>query len=130
VPELDLNETFLHALRLMEETEKSLFVTGKAGTGKSTLLQYFCAHTEKNPVVLAPTGVAALNVGGRTIHHFFGFSIDVTVQKIREKKIRPRNTKLYKKLRTIVIDESSMLRADLLDCVDAALRLYLSHSRP
>ena len=123
-PALDFNEAFLHALDLMENTQRSLFVTGKAGTGKSTLLQHFCANTKKAPVVLAPTGVAALNVKGETIHHFFRFSIDVTVQKIREKKIRPRNPKLYKKLKTIVIDEASMLRADLLDCVDAALRLY------
>jgi ATP-dependent DNA helicase PIF1 len=124
VSDLDFNEEFRHALHLMESTYKCLFITGKAGTGKSTLLQYFCAMTKKKPVILAPTGVAALNVNGRTIHHFFGFSIDVTVQKIREKKIRPRNKKLFKKLSTLVIDEASMLRADLLDCMDAALRLY------
>jgi ATP-dependent exoDNAse (exonuclease V) alpha subunit len=121
---LDLNDEFRQALYFMEQTEKSLFVTGKAGTGKSTLLRHFCDTTKKKPIVLAPTGVAALNVGGQTIHHFFRFSMDVTVQKIRDKKIRPRNSKLYKKIKTIVIDEVSMLRADLLDCVDAALRLY------
>lgn len=123
-PALDLNAAFRRALQLMEQTDKCLFITGKAGTGKSTLLQYFRDTTTKKPVVLAPTGVAALNVGGQTIHHFFGFSIDVTLRKILEGKIRPREKKLYKKLKTIVIDEASMLRADLLDCVDAYLRLH------
>jgi ATP-dependent DNA helicase PIF1 len=130
-PALDFNDAFRRALQLMEETNKSLFITGKAGTGKSTLLQYFRDTTKKKPVVLAPTGVAALNVGGQTIHHFFRFSIDVTVQKIEDGKIRPREKKLYKKLKTIVIDEASMLRADLLDCIDAFLRLHgLDSSRP
>jgi hypothetical protein len=128
-PALDFNDAFRRALRLMEETDKCLFVTGKAGTGKSTLLEHFCATTKKNPVVLAPTGVAALNVKGVTIHHFFRFSVDVTVQAIREKKVRPRDQKLYKKLKTIIIDEVSMLRADLVDCVDAFLRLYGPHPR-
>lgn len=123
-PALDFNDGFRRALHFMEETDKCLFVTGKAGTGKSTLLEHFRATTKKNPVVLAPTGVAALNVKGVTIHHFFRFSVDVTAQKIRERKVRPHDRKLYKKLKTIVIDEASMLRADLVDCIDAFLRLY------
>lgn len=121
---IDLNDRFKDALRLMEKTERNLFVTGKAGTGKSTLLAYFCKSSAKKPVVLAPTGVAALNVKGQTIHSFFNFYVDVTPQKIREKKTKPRRAQLYKKLKTIVIDEVSMVRADLLDCVDAFLRLY------
>ncbi len=121
---LDLNPQFRHALQRMGETEQSLFITGKAGTGKSTLLSHFCATTQKKPVVLAPTGVAALNVKGQTIHRFFNFYIDVTPEKIRKKETRPRNPKLYAKLRTIVIDEISMVRADLLDCVDVFLRMY------
>lgn len=121
---LDLNDHFRHALRLMEETDRSLFVTGKAGTGKSTLLAHFCANTRKKPVVLAPTGVAALNVKGQTIHKFFHFYIDVTPEKIRKKQTKPKNPKLYKKLKTIIIDEVSMVRADLLDCIDVFLRMY------
>jgi ATP-dependent DNA helicase PIF1 len=121
---LDINPQFAHALALLSDTNKSLFITGKAGTGKSTLLDYFCAHEEKRPIVLAPTGVAALNVKGQTIHSFFHFPVDVTLQKIVKKDVKPREPELYKKLKTIIIDEISMVRADLLDCVDMFLRLY------
>jgi ATP-dependent DNA helicase PIF1 len=120
----ELNDRFREALGFMEDTDRCLFITGKAGTGKSTLLDYFCRTTRKQPVVLAPTGVAALNVKGQTIHSFFNFYVDVTPEKIRKKKAKPRNAKLYKKLKTIIIDEVSMVRADLLDCVDVFLRLY------
>lgn len=122
--EIEINPEFAHAVDLMENTDKSLFITGKAGTGKSTLLNYFCNNTTKKPVVLAPTGVAALNVKGQTIHSFFNFYIDVTPEKIAQKKSKPNNENLYKKLKTIIIDEISMVRADLLDCVDIFLRLY------
>lgn len=108
----------------MENSSKNLFITGKAGTGKSTLLDFFCTKTQKNPVVLAPTGIAALNVKGQTIHNFFNFYIDVTVDSIRNKKTKPKNKKLYEKLETIIIDEASMLRADLLDCIEAFLSMY------
>ena len=121
---IEINKQFEMALKLMGKTDKSLFITGKAGTGKSTLLDHFCNNTEKKPVVLAPTGVAALNVKGQTIHRFFNFYIDVTPEKIRKKDTRPKDTKLYKKLRTIIIDEASMVRADLLDCIDTFLRMY------
>jgi len=112
---IEINDQFANALHFMEETNQSLFITGKAGTGKSTLLAHFCGNTDKKPIVLAPTGVAALNVKGQTIHSFFNFYVDVTPQKIRDKKTKPRNPKLYKKLKTIIIDEVSMVRADLLD---------------
>jgi len=118
---IELNEEFKRALELMENTNKNVFITGKAGTGKSTLLEYFRDTTQKKIVVLAPTGVAALNVHGETIHSFFGFKPDVTIDKIE--KIPPKDTKIYKELDTIVIDEISMVRADLLDCVDKFLRL-------
>jgi len=122
VPTIELNPQFQRALDLMEGTGKHLFITGRAGTGKSTLLSYFCEHTDKKAVILAPTGVAAINVGGQTIHSFFGFKPDVTLAAIR-KKTRSDKKNLYKKLQTIVIDEISMVRADLLDCVDKFLRL-------
>ena len=121
---LDLNDRFQHALQLMEETDRCLFITGKAGTGKSTLLSHFCGNSDKKPVILAPTGVAALNVGGQTIHKFFRFYIDVTPEKIRKKENKPRNPKFYKKLKTIIIDEVSMVRADLLDCINVFLCMY------
>jgi ATP-dependent DNA helicase PIF1 len=119
---IDFNPQFQRALDFMEKTNMNVFITGRAGTGKSTLLTYFCKHTGKKVVVLAPTGVAAINVGGQTIHSFFGFKPDVTPSSIR-KKIRDEKKNLYKKLGTIVIDEISMVRADLLDCVDKFLRL-------
>jgi len=102
---IELNEEFKRALELMEGTGKNVFITGKAGTGKSTLLEYFRHITKKNIVVLAPTGVAALNVQGETIHSFFGFRPDITIDKIE--KLLPGDTKIYKELDTIVIDEIS-----------------------
>lgn len=117
---IEISDSFKRALDLMEKGEKPVFVTGRAGTGKSTLLSYFRDHTKKNIVVLAPTGVASLNVQGQTIHSFFGFSTNVTLETIE----RPRkNIKTMRALDSLVIDEISMVRADLLDCVDRALRL-------
>jgi len=109
----------------MNNTGKNVFITGKAGTGKSTLLAYFRANTKKKVVVLAPTGVAAVNVQGETIHSFFGFKPDVTLEKIR--KLSTKKAKIYRKLDAIIIDEISMVRADLLDCVDRFLRLNGKH---
>ncbi len=120
--QIEFNEQFLHALTLMEETDRNIFVTGRAGTGKSTLLQYFRENTDKNVSVLAPTGVAAVNVKGQTVHSFFNFKIGVTPDTVH--KIRPRDKDLYSKLDAIIIDEISMVRADLLDCVDLFLRKH------
>ncbi len=104
---------------------KSIFITGRAGTGKSTLLTYLREEVlHDNYVVVAPTGVAAINVGGSTIHKFFGFLPDITFQHIESPEYHPRNQKIMKNLRTLIIDEISMVRADLLDCVDKALRRY------
>jgi ATP-dependent exoDNAse (exonuclease V) alpha subunit len=119
---LDLNAQFLHALHVMEETDKNVFITGRAGTGKSTLLQHFRNTTKKKIAVLAPTGVAAVNVKGQTIHSFFGFKPDVTADMI--KGMQPREKAIYKKLDAIVIDEVSMVRADLMDCVAEFLRVH------
>ncbi|MDI6864251.1 AAA family ATPase, partial [Thermodesulfovibrio yellowstonii] len=120
--ELDLNEEFVKAFHLAENTEKNLFITGKAGTGKSTFLNYFRENTTKDIAVIAPTGVAAVNVKGQTIHSFFNFKPDITLYKVKE--IKPKNPKLYKKLDCIVIDEISMVRADILDCIDSFLRIH------
>lgn len=125
---IQINDEFKKCIELIDNTDKNLFITGKAGTGKSTLLEYFCKNTKKPHVVLAPTGIAALNVKGQTIHKFFNFYIDVTPQRIKDRKTKPKNPKFYKKLKTIIIDEVSMLRADLLDCIDVFLRMYGSDS--
>ncbi len=122
--EIELNEKFVRALDGMEKGDQNVFVTGRAGTGKSTLLRYFREHTRKNIAVLAPTGVAAVNIKGQTIHSFFRFKPDITVTKVQKSYRKIKNGDLYKKLETIVIDEISMVRADLLDCVDAFLRLH------
>lgn len=122
--QLEINPCFARAFDLLQNSRKHLFITGKAGTGKSTLLKYCAANCRKNIVVLAPTGVAALNVGGQTIHRFFNFPINVTPEQIENFKITPRVKRIYKCLETIIIDEISMLRADILDCIDVFLRLY------
>lgn len=102
----------------------SLFVTGGAGTGKSTLLRHVRDLMDPTPVVLAPTGVAAINVDGQTIHRFFGFEIGVTPEKIRTGPRRLRDPDIFTRLRTIIIDEVSMVRADLIDCIDEFLQRY------
>jgi ATP-dependent DNA helicase PIF1 len=108
----------------MENSDRNIFVTGRAGTGKSTLLTYFREHTRKKVVVLAPTGVAALNVKGQTIHSFFKFKPHVTLRSIRRlRKKEDDEPTIYEQLDSIIIDEISMVRADLLDCVERFLRL-------
>ena len=116
---IEINEQFAKALRTMEETSRNVFITGKAGTGKSTLLEYFRDRARKSLVVLAPTGVAALNVKGQTIHSFFRFKPNITPDTVKKTK----GQKIYKEVQTIVIDEISMVRADLLDCIDRFLRM-------
>lgn len=128
-----LDDDLAAAFRLMEFTQENIFLTGRAGTGKSTLLNYFRKHTSKKHVVLAATGVAALNVGGSTIHSFFGFPLrrilpgDPEIVKWGNHHAR---LKIVKKMDTLVIDEVSMVRADLLDAVDQSLRLNLSNDLP
>jgi len=120
---IEINEQFKHALNIMDNTGKSIFVTGRAGTGKSTLLNYFRFTTRKKVAVLAPTGVAALNVKGQTIHSFFRFKPNVTMDLIRKIRSGDGKNNIYQKLDAIIIDEISMVRADLLDCIDKFLRL-------
>ena len=121
---IEINREFARALERIASGRGNLFITGKAGTGKSTLLEYYRANAADTPVILAPTGVAALNVGGETVHRFFNFGIGVTPEKVRGSRRRPRRPEVYKKLETLIIDEVSMLRADLLDCVDMFLRKH------
>lgn len=124
---IDLNPEFRKALDVLENSNKHVFITGKAGTGKSTLLSYFRERTGKEVAVLAPTGVAALNINGQTIHSFFGFKPNVTPDKIR--KAPGQDGDMYKEFDTIIIDEVSMVRADLLDCVEKFLRLNGRHRK-
>jgi ATP-dependent DNA helicase PIF1 len=122
---IELNEQFVKSLNFMESNTKNVFITGKAGTGKSTLLTYFRKNTQKKVAVLAPTGTAAVNIKGQTIHSFFGFKPDVTLESIktRRKDLGNKKEDIYRTLDAIIIDEISMVRADLLDCIDKFLRL-------
>jgi hypothetical protein len=118
--QIDINPEFRHALDVVGRQEQSVFITGKAGTGKSTLLHYLRETITKSTAVLAPTGVAALNVGGQTIHSFFRFPPTlIDPHRIR----RLKNAKLFENLQLLMIDEVSMVRADVMDGIDTALRL-------
>ena len=99
---------------------ENLFVTGRAGTGKSTLLRCLKSNLPQKTAVLAPTGLAAVNVQGQTIHSFFGFPPQIITAEIVKKC---RKAALFRNLDTIVIDEVSMVRADLMQGIDMALRM-------
>ena len=125
------NPEFLQAWNLIRHTSKSVFLTGKAGTGKSTFLRYICKNTKKKYVVLAPTGIAAVNVGGVTLHSFFQIPMrpvppddpDYSTSKILKKlKLRKEKFKLIKALELLIIDEVSMVRPDIIDFIDRLLR--------
>ena len=124
---LKLNSEFNKTLNLLEESNESFFITGRAGTGKSTLLRLFSETTNKKTVILAPTGIAALNVRGQTIHSFFKFAPNF-IPKTAIKKVK--NRKIYNNLDTIIIDEISMVRADMLDNIDLFLRINRNNPLP
>lgn len=117
------------AYELVANTNRCLFITGKAGTGKTTFIQRIQNKIQKNFVVLAPTGIAAIAAGGQTIHSFFGFPMEVigphsTVQ------VSNVNIELLKHVDTIIVDEASMLRCDLVDGMDRYLRLAFHNNMP
>ena len=114
------SKEFLKIFNLLEKSSDHFFITGQAGTGKSTILKYFRENSSKNIAVLAPTGLAAVNVNGQTIHSFFKFPLNLL--DLSQIKIA-HNKKLYKNLDTIIIDEVSMVRADVIDAIDTFLRL-------
>ncbi len=118
--DFEFSDEFQKAFDLLETSRRNIFVTGKAGTGKSTLLEYFRLNTRKNIVILAPTGVAAIKVRGQTIHSFFRFP----PRLLQEEHIkRLYLDDLMHRIDVVVIDEASMVRADLLDGIDHSLRL-------
>ncbi len=116
-----LSEEFDSIVKQLENTNDHFYITGKAGSGKSTLLAYFRSMTNKNTVVLAPTGVAAIRVKGQTIHSFFGFPPKV-IQTKHIKKVR--QIEVLQNLETLIIDEISMVRADVFDAIDYSLRVH------
>ena len=133
------NPEFQDAWSVLTRTHRSVFLTGKAGTGKSTFLKYICANTNKKFVVLAPTGIAAVNVGGQTMHSFFKIPFkpllpdDPDIANITRLRKMLRYTKekvkLIRELDLIIIDEISMVRADVIDFVDRVLRVYSGNMR-
>ena len=118
-----VTEEFVQAIEAIQSSQH-VFITGKAGTGKSTLLRMFREQLDEPLIVLAPTGVAAINVEGMTIHRFFGFRPDTTIEDVSGEDYFPRNASLMRNTRRLVIDEVSMVRADLMDCIEVALRRF------
>ncbi len=132
------NVEMQQALQLIQFTRQSLFLTGKAGTGKSTFLRYIAATTKKKYIILAPTGIAAINAGGSTLHSFFKLSfyplvptdIRYTPRHIRQTlKYNKEKIKIIRELELLIIDEISMVRADMLDFIDKVLRIYSGNMR-
>lgn len=127
------NPQFQDTLKLIQFTRNSVFLTGKAGTGKSTLLKYICTRVRKKHVVLAPTGIAAINAGGSTLHSFFKLPFypllpddpKFSPHKLKEfLKYNSAHQKLIREVELIIIDEISMVRADIIDFIDRILRVY------
>lgn len=134
------NKEFQDALQLITHTRQSVFLTGKAGTGKSTFLKYISGHTKKKYVVLAPTGIAAINAEGVTLHSFFKLPFrpmlpndpDLSLKGGRIFdffKYKREHRKLIAEVELIIIDEISMVRADIIDCVDRILRVFSGNMR-
>ncbi|MDY4667312.1 MAG: AAA family ATPase [Prevotella sp.] len=132
------NPELKQALQIIHYTRNSLFLTGKAGTGKSTLLRYIASTTKKKHVILAPTGIAAINAGGVTLHSFFKLPFHPLLPNDTRYSVRNiRNTlryngekiKMLRELELIIIDEISMVRADIIDFIDKVLRVYCRNMR-
>ena len=123
------NQEMCNAYSLIAKTNKSFFLTGHAGTGKTTFLKWVQQEVKKNFVVLAPTGVAAYQAGGQTIHSFFGFSFGVQ-GPMDMGQMSPNKIALVQCLDTIIIDEVSMVRCDYIDAIDRMLRKHRHSSRP
>ena len=136
--EIEFDEMFTMAYRFVTETSEHIFLTGKAGTGKTTLLKYIREHCTKRIVVAAPTGVAAINAGGVTLHSLFQLPFHPflptrqAAQELLGKLRLPRNKQeILRKMELLVIDEVSMVRADVLDAIDAILKsVRRNHEEP
>ena len=138
---MEKDEIFKLAERYVEATGRSVFLTGKAGTGKTTFLRHITHSTTKRFVVLAPTGVAAINAGGSTIHSFFQLPLCPYLPDVKElvteyqmperyRSLRKERIKIIRTLDLLIIDEISMVRADLMDAMDMILRKYRHNDKP
>ena len=137
--QIDLeNEEMQKALQIIQFTRRSLFLTGKAGTGKSTFMRHIAATIKKKHIILAPTGIAAINAGGSTLHSFFKLPFHpllptdkrYSARNMRDTlKYNGEKTKLLREVELIIIDEISMVRADIIDFIDKVLRIYNRNMR-
>src|SRR5690606_20786439 len=146
--EMDVqNKAFMQAVSFVNHTNRNIFLTGKAGTGKTTFLKYIRQHSYKKMAVAAPTGVAAMNAGGTTLHALFWLPFGMYIENYEPAwnddnhiynrsrlfskiKLTKQRRALLREIELLVIDEVSMVRADLLDAIDAILRSVRSDARP
>ena len=122
-----LNDHFKEIIALFENSSKNIFITGKAGTGKSSLIRYLKKNTKKNLVLLAPTAIAALNINAKTIHSFFNFPFHIITKGDIKKHY---NKRLINKIDAILIDEASMLRPDIVDAINLTLQATRDNDLP
>lgn len=139
--QIEKDRSFLLAERYVQETGVSVYLTGKAGTGKTTFLKEIVANTSKRCAIVAPTGVAAMNAGGVTIHSFFQLPLCPYLPDVKElvteyqmpeknRTLRKERIRILRTLDLLIIDEISMVRADILDAMDHVLRTYRRNDRP
>ena len=130
---MEINEELKTAWEFVENTSTSVFLTGKAGTGKTTFLKELRNRSAKNMVVVAPSGVAAINAGGVTIHSFFQIPLSPYIPGIRHQtkfNISKEKIRIIRAIDLLVIDEISMVRADTLDAVDSTLKRIRANNLP
>lgn len=128
---ITITDEMREAIALIENTNEPLYITGKAGTGKTTFLKYLVENIKKQFIIAAPTGVAAVNAGGITLHSFLNIPFGVlTPHSVSDSKFYPKKKQLVNAIDVLVIDEISMVRADVIDFVDKKLRIYRSCDKP
>ena len=130
---MEKNQELRNAWDFVEHTGISIFLTGKAGTGKTTFLRALKEHSNKRNVIVAPTGVAAMNAGGMTIHSFFQLPLSPFVPNANIKNrfdYSKEKRKIMRTLDLLIIDEISMVRADVLDAIDSVLRRFREPNKP
>lgn len=128
---MTLTNEMTEAFQLIEGTNENLYITGKAGTGKTTLLKYIVEHASKRIAVTASTGIAAINAGGMTLHSLFNIPLEVqNPNEALKGRFYKEKVELYQRIDTLIIDEISMVRPDTIDYIDRKLRLYRMRDEP
>lgn len=128
---MELTDEMKEAFQRVEDTQECLFITGKAGTGKTTFLKYIVDHSKKSMVITAPTGISAVNAGGVTLHSLFGIPLGVQDPNAPMRgRLNKERVDMLQNLELLIIDEISMVRPDTLDYIDRKLRLYRLTDEP